>query len=119
MQIHVFRTGQQFVPYLEQQALAYPVGRYADRLTTYRENFAATQRRIEELQPHAHKPFEHEEKLNNLIHRQQEIFQALDLTKNQASNQLAAEAMPIIEETVQPENTISVENKPKIKMAVS
>src|ERR1019366_9098624 len=62
-----------------------------ERMNEGRNELAQTKHRLEELEPHAHKPFEHEEKLKGLILRQQEIVQALDLTKNQASNQLSAE----------------------------
>jgi N12 class adenine-specific DNA methylase len=75
-----------------------------DRRTTYRENFANTQRRIEELQPHAHKPFEHDEKLQSLILRQQEILNDLDLTKNQASSTLDAESTIVVEEIIASKN---------------
>jgi len=46
-------------------------------------------------------------------------MKALDLTKNQASNQLSAEEVPIIEEVIQPENVVAIEEKPKIRMAVA
>jgi len=79
----------------------------------------ATHRRIEELRPHVDKPFDHEVKLQTLVQRQQEIMQALDLNKNQASNQLSAEEVPIVEEVIQPENVITIENKPRSRMAVA
>jgi ribosomal protein S13 len=53
------------------------------------------------------------------VQRQQEIMQALDLNRNQASNQLSAEEVPIVEEVIQPENVITIENKPRIRMAVA
>jgi uncharacterized protein (UPF0335 family) len=84
-----------------------------------RDTLTATRRRIEELRPHVDKPFDHEEKLQTLVQRQQEIMKALDLNKNQASNQLSAEEVPVIEETIQPENVISIEEKPRIRMAVA
>jgi N12 class adenine-specific DNA methylase/predicted O-methyltransferase YrrM len=88
-------------------SLEYTVRSMDGLLTESRANLVSTQRRIEELQPHAHKPFEHEQKMQSLVLRQQEIIQALDLTKNQASNQLAAEIVPIIEETIEPKEAIS------------
>jgi hypothetical protein len=81
----------------------------------YRENFANTQRRIEELQPHAYKPFEHEEKLQSLIQRQQEIIQALDLTKNQASHSMAAEGTFLVEESTCLE-TITIKDRIKVSI---
>jgi N12 class adenine-specific DNA methylase len=86
-----------------------------DRRTGYRETLASAQRRIEGLKPHANKPFDHEEKLNNLIQRQQEIIQALDLTKNQASHSLEAEATFLVDEAICTE-TITI--KEKIKMSI-
>jgi len=73
---------------------------------------------LEELQPHAHKPFEHEEKLKCLIQRQQEIVQALDLTKNQAANSLAAEQTAVVEESFQERQSITVVKKDKQKLAL-
>jgi hypothetical protein len=72
-----------------------------ERISEFRSDLAETQRRLEELQPHAHKPFEHEEKLKNLIQRQQEIVKALDLNKNHAANSLAADPTIGVEQPVQ------------------
>jgi hypothetical protein len=90
-----------------------------DHAKEIRNTLTATNRRIEELRPHVDKPFDHEVKLQTLVQRQQEIMQALDLNKNQASNQLSAEEVPIVEEVIQPENVITIENKPRIRMAVA
>jgi hypothetical protein len=89
-----------------------------ERMSECRNDLAGIQRRLAELQPHAHKPFEHEEKLKGLIQRQQEIVQALDLTKNQASNSLAAEPTPVLEESVQERQTITPADKERAKLAV-
>jgi hypothetical protein len=89
-----------------------------ERMNECRNDVTQTKHRLEELQPHAHKPFEHEEKLKCLIQRQQEIVQALDLTKNQASNQLSAEPAPIIEESIQPENAVIIANKPVMRSSI-
>jgi hypothetical protein len=89
-----------------------------ERITECRNDLTGTQHRLEELQPHAHKPFEHEEKLKGLIQRQQEIVQALDLTKNQASNSLAAEPIPIVEESVQEKESLTPVKKEKVKLTV-
>jgi hypothetical protein len=50
-----------------------------------------TKKRISDLNAQIGQPFEYQEKLATLLQRQQEITDALDLTKNQASAQLAAE----------------------------
>jgi N12 class adenine-specific DNA methylase/predicted O-methyltransferase YrrM len=90
-----------------------------DHAKEIRNTLTATHRRIEELRPHVDKPFDHEVKLQTLVQRQQEIMNVLDLNKNQASNQLSAEEVPIVEEVIQPENVITIENKPRIRMAVA
>jgi TolA-binding protein len=89
-----------------------------ERMDECLNDVAQTKHRLEELQPHAHKPFEHEEKLKGLIQRQQEIVQALDLTKNQASNSLAAEPTPVVEESVQERQSITPANKERLKLTV-
>jgi hypothetical protein len=63
-----------------------------------RNTLTSTHRRIEELRPHTDKSFDHDEKMQILVQRQQEIMKVLDLNKNQASNQLTAETEPIVEE---------------------
>ena len=62
-----------------------------ERLENYKRDLASAKQKIIELQSHSNKTFEHEKRLQTLLQRQQEITQALDLTKNQASNQLSAE----------------------------
>jgi hypothetical protein len=89
-------------------SLEYTVRSMDGLLSECRENLVSTQHRIAELQPHAEKPFEHEQKLQSLTLRQQEIIQALDLTKNQAPNQLAAEVIPINEEPIEPKEAIVI-----------
>ena len=57
------------------------------RLESRGEELADYQRKREELGRHVGAPFEYEEKLVAATARQQEIFAALDLTKNQAGTQ--------------------------------
>jgi N12 class adenine-specific DNA methylase len=90
-----------------------------DHTNQYRETRTATLRKIEDLKPHVASPFPHEDKLQTLIHRQQEIMDTLDLTKDQASNRLSAEEVPIVEEIIQPENVVSIESGLSPKMAVA
>jgi len=87
-----------------------------ERMDEYRNDLAQTKHRLEDLQPHVHKPFEHEKKLNNLIQRQQKILQDLDLTKDQAPNQLSSEPTLNIEESIQPENVIIIANRPVMRI---
>ena len=55
------------------------------------QSITDTKKRITDLTAQIGQPFEHEEKLSSLLLRQQEITDALDLTKNQASAQLEAD----------------------------
>ena len=66
-----------------------------------------------ELETKIGQPFEHEAKLQSLGTRQKELEEALDITKNQAANSLAAEATePAVE--VEPEaETESVQTSVK------
>jgi len=56
------------------------------------KNIAETGRRITDLTAQTGQPFEYEERLTSLTLRQQEIADALDLTKNQASGQMEADS---------------------------
>ncbi|MEO7676526.1 MAG: DEAD/DEAH box helicase family protein, partial [Verrucomicrobiota bacterium] len=53
---------------------------------------AETRKRTSDLNAQSGQPFEYAERLSALIQRQQEIANRLDLTKNQASSQLASDA---------------------------
>jgi len=99
-------------------SLEHTVRSLDERINECRNDLTGTQRRLEELQPYAHKPFEHEEKLKSLIQRQQEIVQALDLTKNQAAHSLAAEPTSFVEEAVQERQSIVTAKREKAKLAV-
>ena len=56
------------------------------------QQIADTRKRITDSAAQYGQPFEYTDKLAELIRRQQEITESLDLTKNQASSQLATEA---------------------------
>ena len=49
-------------------------------------------RRLDDLKIQAAQPFEYAEKLSSLLLRQQELVDALDLTKSQATGGLAADS---------------------------
>ena len=53
-----------------------------------------------------------------LIQRQQEIVEALDLTKNQSSNSLAAEPTMVVEESVHEGQFINAAKKRKQKITL-
>ncbi|SDT90468.1 Adenine-specific DNA methylase, N12 class [Verrucomicrobium sp. GAS474] len=100
-------------------SLEYMVRSMDERAQDYRKELETTQKRIVELRPHADKPFEHEEKLQGLVKRQQEIMDALDLEKNQASNRLDAEVLPVVEEAVRVEEGEAIVERRGIGVAVS
>ena len=56
----------------------------------FRQSLRDTEKRIRDLGPHAHKAFEHENKLSQLVIRQQEIIKSLDLSRDQAPNVFGA-----------------------------
>ena len=60
------------------------------RLAGFRQSLRDTEKRIRDLGPHAHKAFEHENKLSQLVIRQQEIIKSLDLSRDQAPNVFGA-----------------------------
>ena len=78
-----------------------------------------SQKRAVELEAKVGAPFEKEERYHHLAKRQSEIEEQLDLTKNQAPNQLeAAENTEAIVEGEQPDKTETIKHKPTHKMKV-
>jgi hypothetical protein len=79
----------------------------ADRLRERETDLQQHRKQGEDLTKQLDHPFEHEEKLTVATRRQQEIVNALDITKNQAAASVQAsdeqEAMPE-EQTIQPQN---------------
>jgi hypothetical protein len=69
---------------------------------TLAQNIADTRKRLTDTQAQVEAPFEYAEKLASLVQRQQEIEDALDLTRNQASSQLDGEPL-------QPSNAVATE----------
>jgi hypothetical protein len=64
----------------------------ADRLRERESDLKLSHKQTEDLTKQLDHPFEHEEKLATATKRQQEIVEALDITKNQASAKLDAGA---------------------------
>ena len=60
---------------------------------TLTRNIADTQKRLTDTQAQVNLPFEYAERLAELVQRQQQIEDELDLTKNQASAQVGAETV--------------------------
>ena len=63
-----------------------------ETVTDLAKGIVDTRKRIADLAAQTDQPFEYEERLSSLIRRQQEIADALDLTKNQASARLEADS---------------------------
>ena len=78
------------------RSLEYFVQNMEERLAHNQRDLADSEKKCGELESKIGQPFEHEEKLLSLAQRQQQLEDALDITKNQASNSLATE------ETTQP-----------------
>ena len=74
------------------RSLEYFVQNMEDRLTHKQIELADAEKKHGELETKIGQPFEHEAKLQSLGTRQKELEEALDITKNQAANSLAAEA---------------------------
>ena len=84
------------------RSLEYFVQNMEDRLAHKQIELADAEKKHGELETKIGQPFEHEAKLQSLGTRQKELEEALDITKNQAANSLAAEATePAVE--VEPE----------------
>jgi hypothetical protein len=64
------------------------------RLSDTKEATAQAEIRLAEFQKQENQPFEHEEKLQQLVARQQEIVKVLDITKNQAPASVQTESVP-------------------------
>jgi N12 class adenine-specific DNA methylase/O-acetyl-ADP-ribose deacetylase (regulator of RNase III) len=62
-----------------------------ERLAYHQRELAETEKKCGELETKIGQSFEHESKLQSFRQRQKELEEALDITKNQASNALAAE----------------------------
>ena len=66
-----------------------------ETVATLDQQITATQKRVADLTVQAAQAFEYEERLGTLTQRQQEIEDALDLTKNQAASTLGSESAEI------------------------
>ncbi|MDO8545518.1 MAG: hypothetical protein Q7S40_34175 [Opitutaceae bacterium] len=73
-------------------SLEHAVRSIDEDLARAEENLRRSQRERTELAVLAEKTFEHEERYRELVKRQAELVQALDITKNQASERLAAQS---------------------------
>ena len=73
------------------RSMEHAVRNLEEKITNLEQNIRDEQKRIAEYTSQASLPFEYTGKLSELMQRQQEIAEALDLTKNQAPSQLESE----------------------------
>ncbi|MBU6400641.1 MAG: DEAD/DEAH box helicase family protein [Verrucomicrobia bacterium] len=71
------------------RSLEHTVQGLDETASTIGQNIKDAQKRVHDIEPRIGASFEYAERLEQLAGRQQEIIEALDLTKNQASNRLA------------------------------
>jgi SNF2 family DNA or RNA helicase len=92
---------------------------FEERAARLESDIKDSQKRAIELEAKVGSPFEKEERYHKLVNRQSEIEEKLDLTKNQAPNQLeAAENTEAIVQVEQPDNTETIKHKPARRMKV-
>jgi hypothetical protein len=87
------------------RSLEYLVQNFEERLEHDQRDLADSEKKCRELETKLGQPFEHEAKLQSLAQRQQQLEDALDITKNQAANSLSTEETG---QTTEPE-TVDVE----------
>jgi N12 class adenine-specific DNA methylase len=73
------------------RSVEYAVQHLDELVGTLEQNIADTRKRLADTQAQVETPFEYADKLAALVQRQQEIMEALDLTKNEAGTQMEAE----------------------------
>ncbi len=96
------------------RSMEYTVQNLDECQERYTRELADAEKRKRELESKIGQPFEHEEKLQSLTLRQQEIVKALDLTKNQAANNMDAANTPSEDETVSASVSVNhTENRPR------
>ena len=88
------------------RSLEYLVQNFEERLEHNQRDLADSEKKCRELETKLGLPFEHESKLQSLAQRQQQLEDALDITKNQAASSLSTEEAG---QTTEPE-TEAVQN---------
>jgi N12 class adenine-specific DNA methylase len=85
---------------------------FEERAARLESDIQDSQKRAKELESKVGAPFEHEKRYHHLSERQSEIEEKLDLTKNQAPNQLeAAESVVPVIQSEQPDETETIKQK--------
>jgi len=103
-----------------------------ERLAYHQRELADTEKKCGELETKVGQAFEHETKLQSLGQRQKELEEGLDISKNQASNALAAEETELQAENEAegesvvpsdvrqtPSRVSSVKTTPKVRAAIA
>ena len=91
-----------------------------ERLAYHQRELADTEKKCGELETKIGQVFEHETKLESLCKRQKELEEALDITKNQASNALAAEETDVqVEKEAEAESVQNVAGQRPAKVTIS
>jgi hypothetical protein len=75
------------------RSLEYLAQNMETQLAEKQTELATMEKQRDELKNKIGQPFEHEHKLSALISKQKELGEKLDLSKNQAANSLAGEAV--------------------------
>jgi hypothetical protein len=92
------------------RSLEYLVQNFEERVAYNQRDLADSEKKCGELETKIGQPFEHEAKLQSLAQRQQQLEDALDITKNQAANSLSTEEAG---QTAEPE-TENLENSVRL-----
>ena len=74
------------------RSVEYAIQNLEETAASLEQRIAETRKRVADLIAQSEQPFEYQARLASLVQRQQDIEEALDLTKNQASSRLAADA---------------------------
>jgi N12 class adenine-specific DNA methylase len=93
------------------RSLEYLVQNMESQLADKQNELADAEKQRDELKEKIGQPFEHEAKLQSLTARQKELEEKLDITKNQATSSLAADATEQVVEVESEDETESVQNE--------
>jgi Skp family chaperone for outer membrane proteins len=85
------------------RSLEYVAQNLEQRLAHHQHDLSDSEKKCRELETKLGQPFEHETKLQSFVQRQQELENALDITKNQAASSLSAE---VTEQEVEQEKEV-------------
>lgn len=99
------------------RSLEHAVASIEDRIFAREADLVQTTKNLKDLSALVGQPFEHATRLEELLVRQGELVQSLDLTKNQASSELDSDETDV--ESVGPEQTEAVAESPDMDATAS